>query len=377
MKMFYENGLYITTSSLAPGSGGGNVALHEARALQQFFEGATEQITPYARRLNVLCWDRNSILSGEVKCREIPEPAEPWLWDYLTMSSAEDINVKIAHIFGNPFGYTAKALKRNGAKIIVTVPAHNLEESIAEFKRFKIPYNYSHMTDPFLWSLYTKHIREADVVVCPSRMSAEWLKKKLGLVNRVVVIPHGCDLPAKVEPIPKNFEVAYTGQVGPDKGIIYLLQAWKIFQDSYPSEVLTLSGSPPEYYTPWLRFVPGINTSIPGYVPNVSQIYNNCSVYVQPSVTEGFGLEVLEAMSYGRPVIVSSGAGASDLVTDGFDGFIVPPRNPEAIADKLRYFRNQPELIVDMGKRAREKALNYSWDEIEGRYRTLYRETLR
>ncbi|MBA7653880.1 Sucrose synthase [subsurface metagenome] len=109
-----------------------------------------------------------------------------------------------------------------------------------------------------------------------------------------------------------------------------------------------------------------------GRVPNVSDVYNACSVYVQPSVVEGFGIEVLEAMAHGRPVIASEGAGASDLVDDSI-GFVVPIRSPEAIAERLNLLKSMPHYgLMQMGQRARRKAKNYTWEKIRKRYAKLW-----
>ena len=72
------------------------------------------------------------------------------------------------------------------------------------------------------------------------------------------------------------------------------------------------------------------------HVDNVGKMYNSCSVYVQPSVTEGFGIPVLEAMAYARPVIVTEGAGVYELVDDGKEGFVVPIRNPDVIKESRK-----------------------------------------
>jgi len=94
------------------------------------------------------------------------------------------------------------------------------------------------------------------------------------------------------------------------------------------------------------------------------------------SITEGFGITPLEAMAYGRPVIVADGAGMSELVTDGQDGFVVPIRDIDAIKNKITYFYDNPDEIKRMGDEARKTAMKYNWDLIKKEYIDIFEELL-
>jgi len=191
------------------------------------------------------------------------------------------------------------------------------------------------------------------------------------LKNRIAVIPHGCFLPVENQIYsPEDFCVAHVGANITDKGQLYLVQAWhKLTKDPKVSGRLVLVGRGTGL---WASF--GVFSS--EHVGNIGKIYCDCSVYVQPSVTEGFGIQVLEAMAYARPVIVSEGAGACELVEDGKEGFIVPIRDAEAIREKVEYFYDNPDEVRRMGKNAREKAEKYSWEIIENKYQKLIRQVL-
>jgi glycosyltransferase involved in cell wall biosynthesis len=90
-------------------------------------------------------------------------------------------------------------------------------------------------------------------------------------------------------------------------------------------------------------------------------MYRQSSVFVFPTLIEGMGLVVLEAMACGLPVIVT-GHGPGDLVRDGIDGFVIPIRNEDAIAQKLELLYDDAELCRQMGQNARARALQYHWD---------------
>lgn len=74
------------------------------------------------------------------------------------------------------------------------------------------------------------------------------------------------------------------------------------------------------------------------------------SVYVLPSYREGTPRTVLEAMAMGRPIITTDTQGCRETVLNGTNGFLVPVRNSEAIAEKMVWFINHPEKLSEMGK---------------------------
>jgi glycosyltransferase involved in cell wall biosynthesis len=99
----------------------------------------------------------------------------------------------------------------------------------------------------------------------------------------------------------------------------------------------------------------------------VMEIMVESDVLVLPSLSEGFGLVVTEALACGLPVIVTPNVGASDLVCDGREGFVVPVCSAEAIADRLNALDRDRELLTHMSQNAQLIAEMQSWE--------VYRET--
>jgi glycosyltransferase involved in cell wall biosynthesis len=249
--------------------------------------------------------------------------------------------------------------------------AHDLQESIKEHELFygKGSYQFKHNTDPYLHELLLKHATRADLIFTPSSTSKDWIEKNIP-GRKVCVIPHGTEIPYSFQSYPEKFTVGYLGAYGPDKGIAYLTSAWK----KNPSGELLLGGTCCKVLEQSYKLVPKEfpNTRLVGWVNQVYEFYNQLSIYVQPSVTEGFGIEILEAMAHGRPVIASRGAGGADVITDGVDGFVVPPRDIEALAARINFFIDHPAAIAIMGEQAHHTAREYSWDKIEKRYVDAY-----
>jgi glycosyltransferase involved in cell wall biosynthesis len=294
---------------------------------------------------------------------------DPFIVDYLTIDILSMVNldnINLAHIYGTTFTNTIRYLKAKGIKVTNTIAAHDRIESIKEFENLGLKYTFNHISDEKLWKIYSGSIREADIIITPSRMSAEFLRKEGA--KDIRIISHGINILGNIKPInEKEFNIGFLGNWGPDKGLKYLIQSWS--QLNYKDSTLIIAGPQTEQLGSFInRYASNGKFHLMGYIPDISDFYNGLSAYIQPSVSEGFGMEVIESASYGRPIICSDGAGASDFIEDGSNGFVVPKRDPKAISDKIQYFKRNPNEIIRMGKNARSKAIDYSWEKIRDKY---------
>jgi glycosyltransferase involved in cell wall biosynthesis len=96
-------------------------------------------------------------------------------------------------------------------------------------------------------------------------------------------------------------------------------------------------------------------------------------VFVLSSLVEGLSLSILEAMAAAKPVVVTDVGGNREIVVDGETGFIVPPKNPAAIAEKVCLLLNDRTLAEDMGKKGRQRVNSFfSKDTMIRNYQELY-----
>ena len=112
-----------------------------------------------------------------------------------------------------------------------------------------------------------------------------------------------------------------------------------------------------------------------GASDSIPELMRRFSVFVLPSRAEGISNTILEAMASGLPVIATNVGGNSELVIDGETGFLVPAGDPGAIASRLTFYRENPDVLARHGRAARERVLReFSLDAMVESYRRLYQD---
>jgi glycosyltransferase involved in cell wall biosynthesis len=186
--------------------------------------------------------------------------------------------------------------------------------------------------------------------------------------RRIFVVPYGVDTERfrpRAEPRPPgHFRALFVGQIGQRKGVSYLFEGIRRFGQR--DSELHVVGSFVRGHEVYKRYA-GLYRHT-AHVPQseLPAVYHDADVFVLPTLIEGMPLVVLEAMACGLPVITTRN-GPGDIVRDGIDGFLVPLRDPEAIAERLAQLQRDPDLRRHMGRNAREQALRYTWDIFAGR----------
>ncbi len=181
--------------------------------------------------------------------------------------------------------------------------------------------------------------------------------------NRILMLPLGADLDQfqtkpRLETGP--LKVLFVGGIGQRKGIKYLLQAIKRLHS--PNVELRLLGPLPADETPlqqwseWFTYLG--RTDQAGVVRHL----HDADVLVLPSVFEGFGLVILEAMATGMPVIASTHSCAPEVIREGVDGFVLEPDDVDGLAEKIDWCATHRRELLAMGDAAAKRALEYSWD---------------
>jgi starch synthase len=215
----------------------------------------------------------------------------------------------------------------------------------------------------------------ADVVIVPSTFSKNSLNQAPGFKAPVHVVPYG--LPtvsqAPAENRNRKLDVLFVGALSQAKGLKYLLEAATKLERQIN---LTLVGKrvssliPKPAVLDKHRWIP----SLP--YDELLREMSRHDVLVLPSLHEGFGLVLGEAMAQGLVVIATAHSAAPDLIDDGIDGFIIPIRSVDAIVEKLELLRREPARLGEMKQAARRKAQAHSWESYRGALVRLAREVV-
>ena len=209
---------------------------------------------------------------------------------------------------------------------------------------------------------------QAQCISVPSQFCYESFLKQGISADKLLKIPYGARLErfypdTSEQPECDEFQILFVGAAGPRKGFIDLLEAFK--QVSHPHKHLVLIGSLSDEAKVLLKNTDQENITFIGPVANnqLRQYFSSASVFVLPSIEEGLAMVCGEAMACACPVIATTNTGASELITNGVEGFIVPIRSPQIIANHLQQLADNPECRRQMGQAALAKVRQLmGWD---------------
>lgn len=243
------------------------------------------------------------------------------------------------------------------------------------------------------WSMSAAERRLVDLFLPVSQVVADaaGLRKR---PDRHRVIPNflseQADDPAgehRLPGLPRRF-VLFAGDVSADKGVRVLLEAHRLVENAPPlvlmgrvvePEILTPAVGPERASLPQVLAAPIGTVRAVGAQPHavVLDAFNRCTVAVVPSLMhEAFGLVALEAMRAGRPVIASNIGGLRDIVSDGENGFLVPPGDIEALRAALAGVLADQALRRRLRTAAKRRAAEFTADRIVPQVEQAYEEVL-
>ena len=233
--------------------------------------------------------------------------------------------------------------------------------------------------------------RSVDRILTHGPMDYERISRLVG-PGKVVFIPLGVDL-RKFRPLPKEEVlkakvellgkrdlkvVLFVGRLDPIKDLPTLLRAFKILVDRLPNVVLLVIGWGMEAHK-YMRMAKELGLSdkvvFLGFIPHdeLPIYYNMADVYVLPSLYEEWSNTIMEAMACGIPVVATRVGSNPHLVKDGVTGFLIPPRDPSLLAERIYRILSDKELAAEMERRALEIVKKY---DISSAWKSYKRELL-
>ena len=181
--------------------------------------------------------------------------------------------------------------------------------------------------------------------------------------NKIFTIPYGVDSKyslSSTKVYTCNLNVLFVGEVNQRKGILQVLLAAKNINRSDIVFNMVGRGSD-KYASLYDEFQPYVN--ILGHVSfeKLIDLYNTSHIFVFPTLGEGFGLVILEALSAGLPVICSNNCAGEDVVKNGFNGFVINAGDEAELIEKILWFDNHRKELEEMSKNSIKSVKDYTW----------------
>jgi glycosyltransferase involved in cell wall biosynthesis len=183
--------------------------------------------------------------------------------------------------------------------------------------------------------------------------------------EKIAVIPYGVDI-SRIHQ--KNtyssdgkLKVIYVGELSPQKGIYSLLRAIEFFNDQVEFNVV---GSGLERLSVENQKKLKESSVFHGYMlqGELFKLYSECDVFLFPTLGDGFGFVVIEAMAAGLPIICSNNSVGTDAVKEHENGFTFQAGDNDEMINHIQYFVNNRHEVARMGRNAAEAAKRFSWE---------------
>lgn len=219
-------------------------------------------------------------------------------------------------------------------------------------------------------------VHEADLILAPSEYVRSTLLP-LGIPrDRIALVPYGVDT-ERFRPGPPRgdgvFRALFVGHLSQRKGLRYLLEAFRRLAG--PGVELVLAG-PLAVGADAIAPYRGVfrHAGALGH-DELAELYRSADVFVFPTLHEGSALVTYEALASGLPVITTAAAGS--VVRDGVEGFLVPPRDADALASGVERLRADTGLRLAMSAAARRRAEEFTWPAYHARLAAAVTKFLR
>ena len=288
----------------------------------------------------------------------------------------------ILHVWSSFGLYSIKKAKKNGTIIFVekSCPHPNFQNKLLDEEARFLEIERRVYSDSFTQRVIEEFELADKIVVCSTYTLNSFLDNGIKKEKLYNVALDANFTPKRSYDRNYNKDELIIGLVGGNilrKGFIYILQAWKELK--IPNAKLLLKTSKND-----LMQIPKIwdlvegddSIEIIGYLNDMEDFYERCDIFVLPSIDEGFGMVVFEALGCSLPVIITKNVGAGDFITDGKEGYIIDIRSPEQIKEKIEFLHNNRDIAKKMSINAKKLFDNYKIrdDNYENRVLKLYKE---
>lgn len=293
------------------------------------------------------------------------------LYEWFALRQSKNIKTDVAHVW-DVCPTLIHRLKQAGIPVLLDIP---IAPSFYGEKLYRLGRANFLRGSSHLKALEQAAIDAADLIVAPSIFVADVLKQMGVAESRIAIVEFGVDAPLQAtdrdylkDLSKRGVDFCLVGNINRRKGVPELLSAWS--DPEFATDRLHLCGRINADVHADLAKMSGGNVVTPGFVKPFDYM-RKCDVFVLPSWLEGSAKAVYEAMACGLPAIVTHSTGS--IIRDGIDGFVIEPGDTQALKERMKWFKNNPDQISIMGNAARERAREFTWSRYAEKIVKLYR----
>src|SRR5882757_2671066 len=282
--------------------------------------------------------------------------ADSWLYDHSVAAVIRPDDLFIG--WATASLATARAAKRRGARFVLdrACPHVDFQQQILQEESAALGVPYRPQPAWFRDRQLAEYA-EAERILAPSEYTRATFPEAMR--SKIIKAPlfGRCAFPVETRPErhPK-FTVGVVGGEPVRKGYLYLLDAWERLALANARLLIRSDANFARYPALQQRLARLSNVEFVRYVPDINDFYQRCDVFVLPSVDDGFGMALFEAMANEVPCVATTHCGSSELLTPGRDGIVIPPRNVDLLAEALLSLYEQEDLRRTIASAARATA---------------------
>jgi len=290
---------------------------------------------------------------------------DQWFDDWFEQQFVKTQGVDIVVGWSHYIGKSLHTIKQLGARVVLeSGSAHILAQQKIleqECERWGVS------TTPITVENREKMLFEyehADFISVPSSCVKESFIEYGIPAHKLIMTPYGVDYESfyvsRLES-PRKFRLLFVGMISLQKGIGYLLEAWKRLNLPAHLAELVIVGAQLDYprdliVSPSVRYVGPMRQT------QLREMYAEASMFVLPSVQDGWGMVLSEALAAGVPVLCTDRTGGQDMIENNTHGFIVPHADIDALAEKIAWAYAHQDDLFNMGLAGQTHIKKYSWN---------------
>ena len=315
--------------------------------------------------------------AGELEIPVYPVPVRGDLWPPSIFNARKIIKKGNYHVIltnmDKELRFCGLASRLSGNSIVVS--RRGIDYPLKNKIQYRLSYNWL-----------------ADSILANSQATKRALLKNAPWLdaNRVTVIYNGIDPKPYLSPLKEDWKdklgipktatlFGFVGQLDERKGVYALLEAFSLLRKSVDDDAhLLFVGQGPlrDFIRDWRdEHQAAGKIHLAGFQTDISDIMKSIDALVLPSLWEGFGLVLIEAMAAAKPCVTTDVSSMPEIVVDGITGRIVPVNDSQKLADALQEIYENPLLTREWGQSGRERVLgHFTMDKMIGQLERFFEE---